>query len=225
MSTSRSSRGITPLRGETELDKLQRELDLFTQWAEEGDLSWPRGSELASDEFVAWAQQQRSAQGELLELETVKPTDEEWFRFQSDKINTEMNTTSPEILVPVDLRKIELLEEVLHHIQQRIPNFNKQFPYPMDELHVKDFMIRYRDLFGLSPEDVRVLQQLMKNQMASGTDILGRPLILPESAKISVEGIPTSSGEESFLDMSADEIQKIMQDEITNDLDLTTPRE
>ena len=132
---------ITPLRGETELAKLQKELDLFTQWAEEGDLSWPRGSELASDEFVAWAQQQRSAQGELLELETVNPTDEEWFRFQRDKTNAEMNTTSPEILVRADLRKIELLEEVLHHIQQRIPNFNKLFPYPMNELHVKDFMV------------------------------------------------------------------------------------
>lgn len=146
-------------------------------------------------------------------------------------LQTEATLEPPPAPAPGQLATVEEVQQLVAYLDQQQKQQALQqeletiFPYPMDELHVKDFMIRYRDLFGLSPEDVRVLQQLMKNQMASGTDILGRPLILPESAKISFEGIPTSSGEESFLDMSADEIQKIMQDEITSDLDLTTPRE
>ena len=141
------------------------------------------------------------------------------------RTNAEMSLGNPHILHRENPRKIEILEEVLHHVQDMVPDFETRFPYPVYELHVKDFMIRHHELFGLTPHDVETLQRLMKIQMASGTDTQGRPLVLPRSAEVPVSELPHTIGRDPFLDLSVDDIQQMMQREIDEGLDLRTSRE
>ena len=205
--------------------RLQEELEFFNRWAQEGDLRWIRGSEVASPELRDWVGRQQTAKGELLKLTEVTRRHERWLDWMESRTNAEMSPGNPHILHRENPRKIEILEEVLHHVQDMVPDFEMRFPYPVYELHVKDFMIRHHELFGLTPHDVETLQRLMKIQMASGTDTQGRPLVLPRSAEVPVSELPHTIGRDPFLDLWVDDIQQMMQREIDEGLDLRTSRE
>jgi hypothetical protein len=129
-----------------------------------------------------------------------------------------MNTSNSRINYREDPRQIELIEEVLHHVQLRIPGFEDRFPYPGEELHVKDFMIRHRAFFGITPDDVGHLQQMLRNQMYSNVDRDGNPLVLPPSADLDIRDYLPPTGHAPFLSGTADAILEMMQDEIDNGL-------
>lgn len=88
-----------------------------------------------------------------------------------------------------DARHIEILEELLHSMQDRITakaRLNQEAlphwePYPIYEIHVKDFMIRHRRILKITDEDAEVLRQMIIRQMESRADIYGNPLVLPAS--------------------------------------------
>jgi hypothetical protein len=64
------------------------------------------------------------------------------------------------ILLRRDPRRIELIEEFLHGTQQRI-GLIARIGVDAAERHVKEFMIRHRELLQISPEDVSVLKTML----------------------------------------------------------------
>lgn len=59
--------------------------------------------------------------------------------------------------------KIAALEEFLHGTQKRIPSLANELDVIL-EIEVKDFMIRHRQLLGLSDNDLKVLEVLNKKR-------------------------------------------------------------
>jgi hypothetical protein len=83
-----------------------------------------------------------------------------------------------------DVRRIEALEEFLHDVQMRRGLMDgKTGIYPNYEIHVKDFMIRHRSLLGISDSDAEIVQQMLLEQLKSGVDVSGVPLVAPASAR------------------------------------------
>ena len=78
-----------------------------------------------------------------------------------DYMRANANVGGPElthILLRSNPRKLEVLEEFLHGTQKRIGLIDK-VGVDAAERHVKEFMIRHHVLLGISPEDVRFLEQ------------------------------------------------------------------
>ena len=206
---------ITEIRANAFRFQFQRELELFEEWEQIGDLHWPRGTEPASPEMLEWIASLRKTNGDSLKLMMVtRKQFDDWMYWQAGKTNAGMASGNPEIYYRPDPRKIELLEEVLHHVQEMIPGFANQFPYPVNEFHVKDFMIRHRDKFNLTPEDVEELQKMMIDQMNSGKDQMGNELQLPPSARRLSLRQPIMGGTDRFLDMSFDDLFDLMLNDI-----------
>ena len=68
-----------------------------------------------------------------------------------------------DILLRPDPRKIEVLEEFLHNVQNKIGLTGKLTPAQL-ETHVKSFMIRHKDLLGITePDDVKWLLNWLAN--------------------------------------------------------------
>ena len=66
----------------------------------------------------------------------------------------------------MDVRKIEILEEFLHGIQQKLGIIERLGNYG-SEIHVKDFMIKHQKILGLSNNDIKALI-IMKNSYIKG---------------------------------------------------------
>src|SRR5262249_52052903 len=61
-----------------------------------------------------------------------------------------------DLLLRSDARKIEVLEEYLHNVQKDIGLLDKITPAQM-EIHVKEFMLRHRQMLGISDADAKWL--------------------------------------------------------------------
>jgi hypothetical protein len=123
-----------------------------------------RGDTLASDELL------RSMQlgGRRTIVIAQEGSDDakylDWMR-----ANASMNTGDPNhILARSDLRKIEILEEYLHGTQQKLGIIDKLGQVEA-EIHVKDFMIRHKEMLGLSGQDVRALEIMKQSYIDYGS--------------------------------------------------------
>ena len=76
--------------------------------------------------------------------------------------NTNSNNMDA-ITIKPDARKIEILEEFLHGTQAKIGMTGSTLDIRILEIHVKDFMIRHKDLLGLSNKDVQALVKMMES--------------------------------------------------------------
>ncbi|MBO1323493.1 RHS repeat domain-containing protein [Acanthopleuribacter pedis] len=109
---------------------------------------------------------------------------------EGDTVNADWISYSHTIRVRKDVRNIELIEEWLHSVQERDLYFREAIgerppsftPYPREEVHVKDFMIRHRRILGISDEDAERLRLLLVAQLKAKNDINGVPLTAPRSA-------------------------------------------
>ena len=72
-----------------------------------------------------------------------------------------------DILLKMDPRKVEVLEEFLHNVQHRKGLTSKMNPVQL-EIHVKDFMIRHKKMLGLSPGDVKWLEKSLEEYKKIG---------------------------------------------------------
>ncbi|GAB4203125.1 MAG: hypothetical protein OHK0022_27000 [Roseiflexaceae bacterium] len=180
--------------------------------AREGDLNWSRGVDYASEEMLEWVKSQKKQGGDNVKFVRVHRGQSRWINWQKDRTNAETFLNSPEIFIRDDVRKIELLEEVLHHVQVMVPDFMEQFPYPWFELHVKDFMIRHRDLFNLSSYDVEMLQQMMRSYTDSD-DINDVKVKIPPSAKARIP-MRNRKSVDAFLDKSMGYLMNMMIDDL-----------
>jgi large repetitive protein len=68
--------------------------------------------------------------------------------------------TMADILLRQNPTKVEVLEEFLHGTQARLGIIEKVGVCGA-ETHVKEFMLRHQRLLGISPEDARILQQIL----------------------------------------------------------------
>jgi hypothetical protein len=57
-----------------------------------------------------------------------------------------------DLILRLDARKIEVIEEYLHNVQRRVSLTSEMSPREL-EIHVKAFMIRHRKLLGISGAD------------------------------------------------------------------------
>ncbi|MEM8723593.1 MAG: hypothetical protein AAGE84_30660 [Cyanobacteria bacterium P01_G01_bin.39] len=81
--------------------------------------------------------------------------------------NASVNTNNIDhMIVKPDVRKIEILEEFLHGIQQKLGIIDRLGNYG-SEIQVKDFMIRHQKILGLSNNDIKALI-IMKNSYIKG---------------------------------------------------------
>jgi hypothetical protein len=64
------------------------------------------------------------------------------------------------LILRLDARKVEVLEEFLHGTQYRTGLIERETLVDA-EIHVKRFMIRHSKLLGISPEDVCVIEQML----------------------------------------------------------------
>jgi hypothetical protein len=141
---------------------------------------WLRGSEPASKELLEKI-------GKQYVIEWVDEAHPLWQSWQDEMINAAYDPKTKRMLFRRDVTHIEALEEFLHHTQGKIPKLADVVDnYPLYELHVKDFMIRHRQLLGISAEDARTLQQMLIRQIESRVDMFGNPLRLPDSATIPI---------------------------------------
>ncbi len=65
-----------------------------------------------------------------------------------------------DILLRPDPTKVEVLEEFLHGTQYRLGVIDR-LGVEGAEIHVKEFMLRHQSLLGISPEDAKILQQML----------------------------------------------------------------
>lgn len=61
------------------------------------------------------------------------------------------------ITVRSDAKKIEIIEEFLHGTQAKLGMTGDIADIKMLEIHVKDFMIRHKDILGFSDKDIEAL--------------------------------------------------------------------
>ena len=115
-----------------------------------------RGDTLASDELF------ESMGNHGKEIVIAEPGSDNEGLLNFFGANASVNTENIDhILVRPDVRKIELLEEYLHGTQQNLGIIESR-GHLGSEIHVKDFMIRHKDMLGLSDKDVEALK-IMKD--------------------------------------------------------------
>ncbi|MDQ5936748.1 MAG: hypothetical protein QG574_4084 [Cyanobacteriota bacterium erpe_2018_sw_21hr_WHONDRS-SW48-000092_B_bin.40] len=68
---------------------------------------------------------------------------------------------SQEIILPIEPRKIQILEEFLHSTQRKL-GLTEELATPMLEVHVKDFIARHHKLLGLSANDLAVIEAMKR---------------------------------------------------------------
>jgi len=114
-----------------------------------------RGTEAASKELI------ESVAGKGRTISYARPGSDELRYLDAMRANANVGGDKlTHILLREDPRKIEVLEEFLHGTQQRAGIIDR-LGADGAEVHVKEFMIRHQRLLGLSPEDVKVLQQMI----------------------------------------------------------------
>ncbi len=111
----------------------------------------PRGEEYANPELLAAVRRHRRRifQGDEVD------------RFLDYVKANASSGNATDIMLRMDPRKIEVLEEFLHGTQRRRGAESRMTMVEM-ELQVKSFMIRHRRLLGISDRDVEWLRRSME---------------------------------------------------------------
>ena len=131
----------------SQVDNVNQPMQMF-----QPDLT--RGDTLASEELVDSMRQHGK------EITVAKPGFDDERMLNYFGANASVNTENMDnILVRPDVRKIELLEEFLHGTQSKLDIIEKRGHHSA-EIHVKDFMIRHKDMLGLSDKDIEALIKL-----------------------------------------------------------------
>lgn len=68
--------------------------------------------------------------------------------------------TLTHLILRLDARKVEVIEEFLHGTQYRIGLFGRMTPFEA-EVHVKRFMIRHSTLLRISTEDLLIINAML----------------------------------------------------------------
>lgn len=136
--------------------------------------SWLRGNQLAEESLI------NKLRGRN-EIEWIDEAHPNWKSWQENAINAEFDPETGKMFFRRDARHIEVIEEFLHGTQEKLGLLD-ELPYPREELHVKDFMLRHRKLLGISDEEAEIVRQMIIRQMESGIDTNRVPLTLPPSA-------------------------------------------
>jgi hypothetical protein len=114
-----------------------------------------RTTEVASEELL------RAVEGKGRTITYALPGSEE-LRYL-DYMGANANVGGPtmtEILLRQNPTKVEVLEEFLHGTQNRLGIID-EVGVQGAELHVKRFMLRQQRLLGISPEDAKILQEML----------------------------------------------------------------
>ncbi len=115
----------------------------------------PRGTELASEELLAAV----GNKGRTITFAQAGSEEARYLNFMRANANVGGSELRSILLRP-NATKIEVLEEFLHGTQHRLGIIDR-LGMAGAEVHVKEFMIGHQRLLGLSPEDVKILQQLL----------------------------------------------------------------
>lgn len=114
-----------------------------------------RATELASAELLAKVQ----SKGRTINYALSGSDDLRYLNYMRANANVGGEKMT-HILLHLDPRKVEVLEEFLHGTQKRIGLIDR-IGVDAAESHVKDFMIRHYKLLGISREDVEILKKML----------------------------------------------------------------
>jgi hypothetical protein len=156
--------------------------------------SWLRGQVLADSTLLARLSRGRWLSGtdgtirtrrreNRIEIEWIDENHPYWggWNKPGSWYNSAFNPTSGGYFFRRDARRIEVLEEFLHNVQEKLGMLD--LPYPRYEIKVKDFMIRHRRLLKISDNDAKVLRQMLVRQIEDSIEDTDRvPLQMPPSA-------------------------------------------
>ena len=117
-----------------------------------------RGDTLMSDELLESIKQKRF-------VHVVEPGSDEARYLERYRVNAVAGNYEKDpnpnnlnaITVRSDAKKIEILEEFLHGTQAKLDMTGSTENTINLEIHVKDFMIRHKDMLGLSDKDIKAL--------------------------------------------------------------------
>jgi hypothetical protein len=122
-----------------------------------------RGDTIASEELL------QSVRNKGKTIIVAIPGSDEARLLDYFSANASVNTGDiNHIIVKSDVLKIEILEEFLHGTQQKLGIIDRLGNYG-SEIHIKDFMIRHKQILGLSKQDIQALT-IMKNSYIEGLE-------------------------------------------------------
>ena len=139
-------------------EKISKGVDNVSQVDEMFQSDFTRGDTPMSDELLEGVKRKRDV------IEVTPGSDEEAFLNWSNanaSAGYSPNNSNPNnkdgILIRPGAKKIEIMEEFLHGTQANIGMDTSTGNIRNLEIHVKDFMIRHKDMLGLSDKDIEAL--------------------------------------------------------------------